>query len=119
MLLTEQKTDEARKCCWKVVRPKPFAYHDAWDAFSQNEADDLTGSHSKVKPTMSPVSGSFGYPRFMRGLITGGIAIFTVMRMGREMAVRQRRRAIALQEAHGQLELRIQERTRRNWKKTI
>ena len=110
LLLTEQKPDEARKMLLEVVRPNLSAYHDAWDAFSQNEADEIDRVTQQSKANYVAGQREFLLTLVMAGLITGGIAIFTVMRMGREMAVRQRAEQ-SLQEAHGQLELRIQERT--------
>jgi PAS domain S-box-containing protein len=111
LLLTEQKRDEARKMMVDIVRPNLIAYHTAWDAFEQQEADEIDRAIQQSKADYIAGLREFLFTLVLAGLITTGIAIFTVMRVGREIAVRQRAEQ-SLQQANEALQAEINERNR-------
>jgi PAS domain S-box-containing protein len=110
LLLTEHKPAEARKMMEDIVQPKLIAYHSAWDAFNQLEADEIDQTIQQSNVEFAVDQKIFLLMLVVAGLITGGIAIYTVMRLDREISVRYRVEH-ALREAHDQLERRILSRT--------
>ncbi len=110
LLLTEHKRDEARRMMVDTVHPNLIAYHEAWNAFDQYEVDVINQAVEKSKAEYIAGQRSFLLTLLFAGLITGAIAIFTLARLGREIAVRHRAEQ-SLQQAHDQLEQRIRERT--------
>jgi len=111
LLLTEHKRDEARKMMVDVVRPNLIAYHTAWDAYEQHEADEIEQVLQQSKDDYIAGQREFLFTLVLAGLITTGIAIFTVMRVGWEIAVRQRAEQ-SLQQANEALQAEINERNR-------
>ncbi|MCE0498319.1 MAG: PAS domain S-box protein [Methylacidiphilales bacterium] len=110
LLLTENKRDEARQMMADIVRPKLTAYHNAWNAFDQHEVSEIEEVLRQSKAEYASDQRSFVSIVILAGLMTGGIGIFTVWRMGREVAVRlQAEEALRLEQA--QLELRVLDRT--------
>jgi len=110
LLLTNHKRDEARQMMLTTVRPNLIAYHDAWNTFDQYEVDEIDQAVIENKAEYAAGHRNFLLTLFLTNLIAGAIAIFTVMRMHLEIAKRHRAEQ-SLQEAHDQLELRVQERT--------
>jgi len=110
LLLTEHQPEEARKMMVDVVRPKLAAYHEAWNAFDQHQVEQIDAIEWQSQIDFAADERDFLLILALAGFMTGGIAIFTVARMAREIAVRHRAER-CLQEAHGQLERRIVERT--------
>jgi signal transduction histidine kinase len=88
LLLTEHKPDEARKMMVEVVRPNLTAYHNAWSAFDQYEGDTIDQVIQQSKADYIAGQREFLLTLVLAGLMTTGIAIFTVMRVDREIAVR-------------------------------
>jgi PAS domain S-box-containing protein len=110
LLLTEHKRDEARNLMVHVVWPNLNAYHDAWNVFEQHQVDQIEQIEQQNKTDFATGQRDFLLMLTLAGLITGATAIFTVMRMNREMTVSYRARN-SLKQAHDQLEQRIRERT--------
>jgi signal transduction histidine kinase/DNA-binding response OmpR family regulator len=110
LLTTGNNHDEARKMMVDLVRPKLITYHNAWNAFDQREVDEIDEVMQQSKSDYAADQQSFLIIVIIAGLMTGCIAIFTVWRMGREVAVRLRAEQ-ALRLEHGQLERRVLERT--------
>ena len=93
-----------------VVRPKLLAYHTAWTNFDQYEADKIDQVIKQSKADYIADQREFAFTLVLAGLVTGTIAIFTVVHMGREVAARQRTEQ-SLQQEHDLLEQRVKERT--------
>jgi len=110
LLFTETKQDEARHMMVNNVQPRLTAYHNAWNAFDQYEIDAVEKIVQQGTIEYASDKQSFVILVILAGLMTGGIAIFTVWRMGREVAVRLHAEE-ALRLEHGQLELRVLDRT--------
>jgi PAS domain S-box-containing protein len=110
LLLTEQKPDDARKMMMEDVRPKLTAYHDAWSTFDEHETAEIDQAIQQSKADYTAGLWEFLLTLVLAGAITSAIAIFTVVRVDREIANR-RRAEQALQEGYAQLEQRIEERT--------
>jgi signal transduction histidine kinase/CheY-like chemotaxis protein len=88
LLLTEHKPDEARKMMMEVVRTNLTAYHTAWSAFDQHEGNTIDGVIQQTKADYIAAQWEFLLTLVLAGLITTGIAIFTVVRVSQEIAVR-------------------------------
>jgi len=110
LLASGNNRDEARKMMLDVVYPKLLAYHDALDAFDQYESSQIDRVVQQSGAQYITGRREFLFSLAVAGLLTLGIAAFTVMRMNREIEIRHRAER-TLQEAYGLLEQRIQERT--------
>lgn len=110
LLLTENKRDAARKMMVDVVRPKLIAYHDAWSAFDQHETAEIDQFIQETNADYVTGQREFLFTLVLAGAIASVIAIFTVIRMGREIAFRQRAEQ-SLHQAYDQLEQRVRDRT--------
>jgi len=110
LLLTGHNRGEARQMMMNTVRPRLTTYHDAWTIFRQYEADEMDQAIVEGKAEYAAGQREFLLTLILANLIAIAIALFTVMHMHREIAVRLRAEQ-SLQEARDQLELRVQERT--------
>jgi two-component system, cell cycle sensor histidine kinase and response regulator CckA len=110
LLLVEHKPDEARKVMVDDVRPKLIAYHNAWNTFVQHQVDQINQIEQQNKADFATGQRNFLLLLILAGLITGVIAIYSVMRLNREIAVGHRARR-SLQQAHDALEVRVTGRT--------
>ena len=90
MLLANHKPDEARQMMATIVRPRLIAYHAAWDDFDRCEADEIAQAVSDNKSEYAAGQWNFLLTLYLTGLVAFAIAIYTVVRMHREVAVRQR-----------------------------
>ena len=109
LLLTENKRDQARQMMIDVVRPALITYHNAWNAFDQNEIETINKLLQQDRDGNAADRHAFLLTVFLAGLTTAGIAIFSVFRMRREITVRLRAEQ-ALRLEHGQLEERVRDR---------
>ena len=110
LLASGNNRDEARKMMLDVVYPKLLAYHDALDAFDQYESSQIDRVVQQSGAQYITGRREFLFSLAVAGLLTLGIAAFTVMRMNREIEIRHRAER-TLQEAYGLLEGQlIQER---------
>jgi PAS domain S-box-containing protein len=110
LLLTEHKRDEARKMMVDVVWPNLNAYHDAWNAFDQHQVEQIEQIERQNKADFATGQRDFLLMLTLAGLITGTIAIYTVLRMNREMTISHHARQ-SLQQARDELEVRVVGRT--------
>jgi PAS domain S-box-containing protein len=110
LLLTEHQPDEARKMMVDVVRPNMIAYHEAWSAFDRHQSDQIKEIEQQSQIDFAADQRDFVLMLALAGLVTIAIAIFTVVRMHREMVVRHRAEQ-SLQLVHEGLEMRVTERT--------
>jgi len=110
LLLTDHKPDEARNMMLDVVRPKLTAYHDAWNAFDDYETNEINQALQRSNAGYVTGLWEFLLTLTLAGAMASAIAIFTVIRVGREIATR-RRAEQSLREGYDQLEQRILERT--------
>jgi PAS domain S-box-containing protein len=110
LLLTEHKRDEARQMMVDVVRPRLTAYHQAWGAFNQFQVDEINAAMRQSQAEFAVGQRNFLLVLTVAGLIVGAIAIFTVVRLGRETAISQRAKQ-SLEQARDELEMRVVERT--------
>jgi PAS domain S-box-containing protein len=110
LLLTEHKSDAARQLMVDDVRPKLVAYHEAWNAFVQHQAEQIDQIEKQSQMDFADDQQDFLLTLALAGLMTGAIAIFTVMRMHREMSLRHRMEQ-SLEAGRDDLERRIRERT--------
>jgi PAS domain S-box-containing protein len=110
LLLTEHKVADARKMMEDVVQPNLVAYHSAWDAFNQLEANEIEQTIKQSKIEFAADRRNFLLMLVGAGLFTSVIAIYTVMRLDREIADRGRAEH-ALRGAYDQLEQRVLDRT--------
>jgi signal transduction histidine kinase/DNA-binding response OmpR family regulator len=90
LLLTEHKPDEARKMMMEVVRPNLTTYHAAWSAFDQHEGNTIDQVIQQSNADYIAGQREFLLTLVLAGLITIGIAIFTVVRVSQQIAVRIR-----------------------------
>jgi len=111
LLLAEHKRDEALQMMLNNVRPNLITYHDAWNAFDQYESDEIEQAIVESKDEYVTEQRDFLLTLTSASLTAIAIAVFTVVRMHREIAVRLRAEQ-SLQEAHGRLEQLVAERTR-------
>ena len=110
LLLVEKKPDEARKMMMDAVRPKLVTYHEAWKAFDRFETAEIDQFIQETNADYVNGRREFLITLVLAGVMTSAIAIFTVRRMGREIAIRQFAEQ-SLHEANEQLEQRVLERT--------
>lgn len=111
LLVNEHKPAEARKMMVDVVLPKLMAYHDAWNAFDQNEGKAIDHVLQESKAEYVTGQREFFLTLVLAELIAVTIAVFTVTRLGREMAVRYHAEQLS-QKAHALLRAEMIEHAR-------
>jgi PAS domain S-box-containing protein len=110
LLLTEHKDEDARKMMANFVQPGLVAYHEAWAAFDRYEVDEIDQVLQQSKLDFVVGQRHLWATLALSGFVTVVIAVFTITRVDREIAVRHRAEQ-GLQQAHGLLEARVIERT--------
>ncbi len=110
LLLTEHKREAARQMMVDVVRPSLTAYHQAWGVFNQFQVEEINQAMRQSQVEFATGQRNFLLVLAVAGWLAGAIAIFTIQRMNREIAVSQRAEQ-SLQEARDRLEGRVTERT--------
>jgi hypothetical protein len=105
-LVAGNNRDAARKLMVENVRPKLMIYHNAWAAFDQQEAAGI--DHIIQQSRAEYVTGvrEFLSTMVLACAIASAIAIFTVIRLAREIAVRQLAEK-SLQEGYDALDRRV------------
>jgi two-component system cell cycle sensor histidine kinase/response regulator CckA len=109
-LLAGNQREAARTLMMEDVRPKLTVYHDAWSAFDKHEAAEIDRIIAQSQADYATGKQEFLLTVALAGAITCAIAAFTVLRLGREVAIRQRAEE-SLRKAYDDLDQRIQERT--------
>jgi PAS domain S-box-containing protein len=109
-LVTGNNRETARKLLMDDVQPKLKAYHDAWSAFDQYEAAGIDKIIQQSRAEYLTGVREFLFTMVVAGALASAIAIFTVIRLAREIAVR-RHAELSLQEGYAALDRRVQERT--------
>ncbi len=110
LLLKEHEPAQAHQMMADEAEPNLAAYHDAWDAFNQLEAEEIEGAMKQSKIDLADSERNLLEMLAVGGLITGIIAVYTVMRIDREIVVRHQAEE-RLRQAHDQLEQRVLDRT--------
>jgi len=110
MLVADHNREGARRMVMDIVRPRLTAYRDAWGAFDQREIDEVSDVLSEGKVQYSADLRDFMGIVSLAVLLTGGIAFFTVWRLGREMAERLKAEE-ELRQERDRLEHRVRDRT--------
>jgi PAS domain S-box-containing protein len=109
-LLDEHQRDEARKMMVGVTLPRIAVYHDAWNAFTRCQVDEIEQAIKQSKADFAAAQRRLLFLIILAGLITVAIAVYVTFRVTQEIADRQRAEE-ALRQSYDQLEQRIQERT--------
>ena len=110
LLVTESKPAEGRRMMMEVVRPKLLAYYNAWNVFDQCEIDEIDEVIQQSARNNTADQQNFVLIVLLAGALTGGIAIFTVLCVSREIDKR-RDAEKDLELERDQLAQRVQDRT--------
>lgn len=110
LLVNDNKRDDALKMMMDIVRPRLITYHNAWNAFDQCEIDEMDKVLKQSNADYTADQHSFLIVLLLAGMLTGGIAIFTVLKMDSEVTVRLHAEQ-ALRIERDDLEQRVSDRT--------
>jgi len=110
LLLTDHKKDAARQMMLDDLGPKLTAYHEAWNDFDQFQVSEISRVMQQSKVDYISTQQAFVLSLVLAGLLTSAIAVFALIRMNREITVRQRAEQ-NLQQSYAQVEQRVQDRT--------
>ncbi|MBI5821841.1 MAG: PAS domain S-box protein [Verrucomicrobia bacterium] len=109
-LLDERKRDEAHAIMVQATLPRLVAYFAASTDFVQHENDEMNRVARLADRDFAAAQQQFLIWVILASLITLAIAVFSTSRVTRETSHRMEAEQ-SLQQAHDQLEQRVQERT--------
>lgn len=110
ILVKENRSEDARKIVVQETLPLIAIYHDAWSTFIKHESNEMNRIAAKAETEYDTALLRFIIVMVFAGIVTVLAAVVTTSQTVRSISAHKQAEA-QLQEAHDELERRVEERT--------